>query len=149
MESIASDVVDSAVKIHSALGPGLLESAYQACLAHELARRNHKVSAEILLPLHYEGLTIDKAYRVDMLVDDLVIVENKVVQSLLPIHQAQVFTYLKITQLNLGLLINWNNRLIKHGIKRIAHSIRINRSPPGFFVSWLLCDIKIFLLAGE
>jgi GxxExxY protein len=123
IESVASDVVDSAVKIHSALGPGLLESAYQACLAHELARRGHNVSSEVLLPLEYEGLTIEKAYRIDMLVDDLVIVENKVVQNLLPIHQAQVFTYLKLTRLKLGLLINWNNRLIKHGMKRIVHSV--------------------------
>lgn len=123
VESIATEVVDSAVKIHSAFGPGLLECAYQACLAHELTRRGHKVSTEVLLPLEFEGLAIEKAYRIDMLVDDLVIIENKVAQTLLPIHQAQVFTYLKLTRLKLGLLINWNSRLIKHGIRRIVHGI--------------------------
>ena len=91
-EHIASGIVDSAVKIHSALGPGLLESAYQACLTHELRRRGHKVVSEVLLPLEYEGLTVEKAYRIDMLVDDLVVIENKVAQNLQPIHQAQVFT---------------------------------------------------------
>ncbi len=122
LERIASEIVDAAVKVHSALGPGLLESAYQACLSHEMIRRGHKVSTEVLLPLRYEDLTVEKAYRVDMLVDDQVIVENKVTQSLLPIHRAQVFTYLKLTRIRLGLLINWNTRLVKHGIKRVVYN---------------------------
>ncbi len=123
LNQLATDIVDSAVKIHRALGPGLLESAYQACLAHELRLRGHAVATELVLPLSYEGLNVEKAYRVDMMVQDLVIVENKVVQSLLPLHSAQVYTYLKLTGLKLGMLINWNNRLIKNGIKRIVNDI--------------------------
>jgi len=122
LERIASEIVDAAVKVHSALGPGLLESAYQTCLSHEMMRRGHKVSTEVLLPLTYEDLTVENAYRVDMLIDDQVIVENKVTQNLLPIHRAQVFTYLKLTRMRLGLLINWNTRLVKHGIKRVVYN---------------------------
>jgi GxxExxY protein len=94
IEDVARDVVDAAVKVHMALGPGLLESAYRECHAFELRKRGRKVLTELKLPLTYEGNQIDTGYRLDELVDDLIIVENKAVESLLPIHQAQLMTYL-------------------------------------------------------
>ena len=119
-EAVARDVVDAAIKVHKALGPGLLESAYQECLAHELRQRGRKALTEVSLPLSYEGKKIEVGYRVDMQIDDLVIVENKTVESLLPIHQAQLMTYLKLSECRIGFLLNWNVTLMKHGIKRVV-----------------------------
>ncbi len=123
IEAIGSDIVDCAVKVHRALGPGLLESAYQYCLTHELRKRNRRALTEITLPIVYDGETIDAGYRIDILVDDLVIVENKAVESLLPIHEAQLITYLKLKNLHLGFLLNWNVKLMKHGIKRVVYNL--------------------------
>jgi GxxExxY protein len=120
-EGIATQIVDSAVKIHKQLGPGLLESAYQACLKHELTHRGMDVQCEIPVPICYEGLKIDTGYRLDLLVGGCVVVENKAVKKLLPIHDAQLLTYLKLMQLRLGFLINWNEILIKYGIKRLVN----------------------------
>ena len=120
IESTATEVVDSVVKVHRSLGPGLLESAYQACLCHELRARGHKVQNELILPIHYEGQTIDRGYRLDMLINDHVLVENKSVSTLTDTHHAQIITYLKLSELRLGLLINWNVKLAKDGIKRVA-----------------------------
>jgi GxxExxY protein len=120
-EGIATQIVDSAVKIHKQLGPGLLESAYQACLKHELTHRGMDVQCEIPVPICYEGLKIDTGYRLDLLVGGCVVVENKAVEKLLPIHDAQLLTYLKLMQLRLGFLINWNEILIKYGIKRLVN----------------------------
>lgn len=92
LEIIAKDVVDAAIHVHRALGPGLLESAYQACFAHDLNKRGHRVEGEVSLPLEYDGVRIDAGYRLDMRVDGVLIVENKVVESLLPLHQAQLIT---------------------------------------------------------
>lgn len=122
VESIGKDIVHSAVKIHSALGPGLLESAYQKCMAYELASMGHEVQCELLLPVKYGEVTIDAGYRMDMLVDDSVIIENKTVDSIQPIHEAQLLTYLKMKNLQLGYLLNWNVALIKHGIKRMVYN---------------------------
>ena len=96
IEEIGSIIIDSSIKVHMALGPGLLESAYQKCLAHELRRRGLKVACEVPVPLVYDGEIIDNAYRIDMLVEDCVIVENKTVDKLDPIHEAQFITYLKL-----------------------------------------------------
>ncbi len=123
IEAIGHDIVDCAVKVHQALGPGLLESAYQYCLAYELKKRGHRVFTEVTLPIIYEGEHIDAGYRIDMLVDDLIIVENKAVESLLPIHDAQLITYLKLKNLHLGFLLNWNVKLMKHGIKRVVYNL--------------------------
>jgi len=123
LELLAKESVDCIFRVHSALGPGLLESAYQACLTHELEKRGHKVSNEVLLPIHYDGLKIEKAYRVDMLINDALLIENKVTQELLPVHKSQVSTYLKLSELRLGLLINWNTRLIKNGISRVVNNL--------------------------
>lgn len=123
IEAIATTIVDSIVKVHRALGPGLLESAYQACLAHELRRRGVLVETEVNQPVVYEGLRIDVGYRIDMLVEKEIIVENKAVQSLIPIFEAQILTHLKLAGKRLGFLVNWNVRLIKEGIHRRANGL--------------------------
>ncbi len=124
IEEIATDIVDSAVKVHRALGPGLLEFAYQACLAFELRKRGRNILTEVTLPVNYEGHQIDAGYRIDMLVDELVIVENKVVETLLPLHEAQLLTYLKLKDCHLGFLLNWNVRLMRSGIRRIVYNLQ-------------------------
>jgi GxxExxY protein len=121
IEAIATQIVDASVKIHKALGPGLLESAYQQCLAYELSKRKIYVECEVLQPIYYDNQVIDAGYRIDMLVENQIIIENKCVERLLPIHMAQILTYLKLRQIKLGFLINWNTLLIKNGIKRIAN----------------------------
>jgi len=104
------------------LGPGLLESAYQACLAHELRRRKHLVECEVALSLLFEGVLIEVGYRIDMRIDQLVLVENKTVEKVLPIHLAQLLTYLKLSGLSLGLIINWNVILLRDGIQRVVRN---------------------------
>ena len=106
--------------VHKALGPGLLESIYQACLAYELSKRGLTVQQQVSLPVHYDGLTLDAGLRLDLLVNNAVIVELKAVEQVLPVHRAQALTYLKLTGHRLALLINFNVVLIKHGIERIA-----------------------------
>ena len=123
LEDIGRHVVNSAVKIHRALGPGLLESAYQQCLAYELRKVGLQVECEVVIPIQYEEIQIDNGYRVDMLINDLVIIENKTVDRLLHIHMAQLLTYLKMKDLRLGYLINWNVKLIKDGIQRLVNNL--------------------------
>ncbi len=123
IEVVARQIVDAAIKVHRALGPGLLESAYQRCLAYELRKRGLRVECEVLLPLLYDGQQIDAGYRIDMLIEDSIIIENKAVSELLPIHQAQLLTYLKLRDCRLGFLLNWNVRLMKHGIKRMVNNL--------------------------
>ncbi|MBE3118418.1 MAG: GxxExxY protein [Candidatus Atribacteria bacterium] len=123
IEAVAKDIVDAAIKVHKALGPGLLESAYQYCHAYELRQRGRKILTQVVLPILYEGQQIEAGYRIDMLVDDLVIVENKVVEALLPLHNAQLITYLKLKGCHLGFLLNWNVFLMKNGIKRVVYNL--------------------------
>lgn len=123
IEAVAKDIVDAAIKVHKALGPGLLESAYQYCHAYELRQRGRKILTRVVLPILYEGQQIEAGYRIDMLVDDLVIVENKVVEALLPLHNAQLITYLKLKGCHLGFLLNWNVFLMKNGIKRVVYNL--------------------------
>ena len=127
IETIATEIVDSAVRVHRALGPGLLESANQKCLAHELRKRGLRVETELAQPVEYEGVTIETGYRIDMLVEGLVIVENKRVDALLPIHTAQVLTYLKLNGCRLGFLLNWKVKFMKDGIRRLVHRLQ---TPP-------------------
>ncbi len=124
IDSIAKEIVDSAFKIHKELGPGLLESAYEACLEHELTKRGFSVERQKLQPIHYDGIILDIGYRLDLLVNDLIIIELKAVAELAPIHQAQLTTYLKLSRKTLGLLINFNVPLIKNGIRRIANQFQ-------------------------
>ncbi len=124
IDSIAAEIVDSAFKIHKELGPGLLESAYETCLEHELKKRGFFVERRKEQSIHYDGIIIDVGYRLDLLVNELVIIELKAVAELAPIHQAQLTTYLKLSQKTLGFLINFNVPLIKNGIRRIANQFQ-------------------------
>ena len=123
IEAVAKDIVDAAFKVHKEFGPGLLESAYQQCHAYELRKRGREVLTEVVLPIIYDGQKIEAGYRIDMIVDDLIIVENKTVETILPIHTAQLITYLKLKDCRLGFLINWNVKLIKNGIVRVANGM--------------------------
>jgi GxxExxY protein len=120
-EEIGRQIVDSAVKVHKTLGPGLLESAYQGCLAYELRKRKLKVECEVPQPVIYDGLTIDVGYRIDMVVEGVVIIENKNVENFMPVHEAQILTYMKLYHCSLGYLLNWNVPLMKNGIKRMVY----------------------------
>jgi GxxExxY protein len=120
IEAIAKDVVDCAIEVHKTLGPGLLESAYQYCHAYELRKRGWIAETEIQLPLLYEDQMIDVGYRIDTWINRLVIVENKAVESILPVHEAQLLTYLKRSGCKIDFLLNWNVTLMKNGIKRFV-----------------------------
>jgi len=117
---ISGAVVDAAMKIHSALGPGLLESAYAACLKHELIKRGFRVSCEVPLPVVYDGVRLEAGYRLDMVVEDTVVVELKAIEALAPIHQAQIISYLKLSGKAIGLLINFHSLHLKDGLKRFV-----------------------------
>jgi GxxExxY protein len=123
INEISGKIVDAAMKVHSQLGPGLLESAYQTCLVHELHERSLNLSSQVSLPIEYDGIKLDAGYRIDLLVEDLVIVEIKAVEVILPIHEAQLLTYLKLSGKKLGLLINFNTIRLKQGIKRIVNNL--------------------------
>ena len=123
INAISAEIVDAAMKVHSALGPGLLESAYLACLAHELRSRALAVRLQVPLPILYEAVRIHVGYRVDMLVENAVIVELKVVRKLHPIHEAQLLFYLKLAERKLGLLINFHVVHLRDGIKRMVNKI--------------------------
>jgi GxxExxY protein len=118
-EHAAKQVVDAAYRIHSALGPGLLESVYETCLCIELRNREIPFERQVSIPIVYDGTAVDPGLRLDLLVANKVIVELKSVERLLPVHEAQVLTYLKLARVRLGLLLNFNVVLIKHGIRRI------------------------------
>jgi GxxExxY protein len=119
LERIAKIVVDCVYKVHSALGPGLLESVYSICLAHELRKRGLKVDREVALPIIYDGVRLESGLRLDMVVESRIIVEAKAVEKLNPVFEAQLLTYLKLTTYKLGFLVNFNVPLIKDGLKRI------------------------------
>ncbi len=119
-EQVASAVIDAAFKVHRTLGPGLLESVYEACLCYELARARMPFQRQVALPVVYEGLRLDAGLRIDLLVDELVVVELKAVEQLVPLFEAQLLTYLKLTNKRVGLLINFNTSLLKDGLKRIV-----------------------------
>ena len=119
IERIAKEAVDSAFKIHKTLGPGLLESVYQVCMVHELSRRGFHVKPEEKIPVIYDGLRLDADLRLDLLIENRLLIELKAVDQMSPIFQAQLMTYMKLLDLRLGLLINFNVPLIKDGIKRV------------------------------
>ena len=119
-DQIAAQVVDAAFAVHTKLGPGLLESVYEVCLAHEIERRGLKTARQLTLPIVYDDLSLDSGLRLDMLVNDCVVVELKAIEKILPIHYSQLLTYLKLSGHRLGFLINFNSPLIKDGITRLA-----------------------------
>jgi GxxExxY protein len=115
-------IVTAAMKVHSLLGAGLLESAYQACLAHELRKQGLKVQTEVALPVVYESVRLEVGYRLDVLVEDCVIVELKAVEKVLPVHEAQLLSHLKVSGIHLGLLINFKVPHLRDGIKRLVNN---------------------------
>lgn len=123
-------VIGCAIEIHRALGPGLLESAYEACLCYELSQKRVPFKRQVSLPLSYKGVKLDCGYVMDLIVDDLVIVELKTVEKLLPIHEAQLITYLKLYGRSVGLLMNFNVALMKSGIKRLVNEFIEVSAPP-------------------
>jgi GxxExxY protein len=123
INKISGLIIEAAMRVHSALGPGLLESAYESCLVHELRKMGLIVLSQLLLPVVYDGTKIDAGYRIDCLVEDIVIVELKAVDKVLPIHEAQLLSYLKLSKKLLVLLINFNVVHLKDGIKRMANGI--------------------------
>lgn len=120
VEALAASVVDAAFQVHKALGPGLLESVYETCLCYELKQRGIPFKSQVALPIRYNGLTLDNGLRLDMLVDDKLVVELKAVEKMQTLYDAQLLTHLKLSGLRLGLLVNFNSILIKDGIKRIV-----------------------------
>ena len=120
---IAAAVVDAAFKIHTTLGPGLLESVYEATLDYELKKRGLRVAQQIALPVYYDEVKLQVGFRIDLLVNEKVIIEIKSVEALAPIHRKQLETYLRLMDLRLGLLINFNVGLIKHGIQRVVNRL--------------------------
>lgn len=119
-EEVARAVVDAAFRVHSKLGPGLLESVYETCMEYELKKRGLKTQRQVVVPILYDELTLDAGFRLDLLVDESLVVELKAVENMLPLYDAQMLTYLKLTGHRLGLLMNFNVPLIKDGIKRLV-----------------------------
>lgn len=120
---ISGVIIKASMKVHSVLGPGLLESAYEACLVHELHKCELHVLSQVALPVKYDGIRIDAGYKIDLLVEKLVIVELKAVEKLSPIHEAQLLSYLKLSGRNLGLLINFHELHLRDGIKRMVNNL--------------------------
>ncbi len=118
LNELSEKIIGCAIKVHRTLGPGLLESTYEVCLVHELKRAGLTVERQVPLPVIYDGIQLDAGYQLDVLVEDTIILELKSVESILPIHEAQLLTYLKLANKKLGLLINFNVTLLKNGIKR-------------------------------
>ncbi|MGE5517437.1 MAG: GxxExxY protein [Bacteroidota bacterium] len=118
LHALGGTIVDSALRVHKELGPGLLESVYEHCLAHELNKRGIEFKRQASVPVHYDGETLDAGLRLDLLVNDSIVVEIKAVEKIIPVHEAQLLTYLKLAHKPMGFLINFNVRLLKDGIRR-------------------------------
>lgn len=116
-------IVGAAMKVHTALGPGLLERAYARCMARELANRGAVVRSEVVIPIRYEGLQVEKGYRADLLVNEHVVVELKVVEKILPVHRIQLLSYLKLGDFRLGYLLNFHVDHMRNGITRLANGL--------------------------
>jgi GxxExxY protein len=120
-DDLSREIIGAAIEVHRHLGPGLFESAYEECLCCELGLRGIKFKRQVPLPLNYKGMSLDCGYRLDLLVEDLVIVELKAVEATLPIHEAQLLTYLKLRNAWLGLIINFNVKMLKDGVRRLVN----------------------------
>ena len=121
--AIATIVVDAVYKVHTTLGPGLLETVYEVVLAHELKQRGLHVERQVAIPIRYESITFDEGFRADLIVEDKLIVELKAIAELAKVHKKQLLTYLKLTDKRLGLLINFGEEFIKDGIKRVVNGL--------------------------
>ena len=120
---ITEAVIGAAMDVHRELGPGLLESAYEACLAYELAQRGFAAERQKEMPVTYRGIAIDCGYRMDLLVEGKVVVELKAIEALLPVHEAQLLSYLRLSGCRVGLLINFNTKMLKTGIRRVVNGL--------------------------
>ena len=120
---LSGQVIGAAMKVHSVLGPGLLEGTYEACLSYELRKRGHCVLNQLPLPVIYDGVQMELGYRLDLLIDDTMIIEVKAVTKMLPVHEAQILSYLRLSGYKLGLLINFHVPHLKDGIKRMVNQI--------------------------
>ena len=140
IDEVSGMIVDAAFKIHSGLGPGLLESVYEAVLARELERRGLRVTRQVLVPIEYEGMRLDEGFRIDLLVEDVVIVELKSVEKSAPVHSKQLLTYLRLMNLSVGLLVNFGAATLKEGLSRVVNNyhpspsasprLRVNQKGP-------------------
>ncbi len=128
LDDITGEIVDAAMKIHKALGPGLLESVYEAVLARELERRGLRVERQKAISFEYDGMHFDEGFRVDLLVEGLIVVELKSLEKLAPVHSKQLLTYLRLMNLSVGLLINFGNALLKEGLHRIVNDLEPSTS---------------------
>lgn len=122
LNALSYKVIGLAIEVHRQLGPGLLESAYQACLIYELQKAGLKVEKEISLPISYKEIKLDQGYRIDLLIEDKLVIELKTVEDFTSVHFAQILTYLKLGEYPLGLLINFNSKILKNNIKRFINS---------------------------
>lgn len=122
LESLSYKIIGLAIEVHRQLGPGLLESAYQQCLYYEIKKAGLKVEKEITLPIIYKDITLDHGYRIDLLIEDKLVIELKTVESFTSVHFAQILTYLKLGNYPLGLLINYNSKILRNNIKRFINS---------------------------
>jgi len=118
---VSGQILDAAIEVHKNLGPGLLESVYEICLLEELSNKGIRVQRQVVLPITYKGKVLSKEFCIDLFVESEIIIELKTVDKLLPIHEAQILTYLKLTNKKLGLLINFNEVLLKDGFRRILN----------------------------
>lgn len=119
LNKISGQIVDAALEIHKTLGPGLLESVYETCLAHELMQRGLRIERQVPIPVVYKGVRLDVGFRIDILVEKCLVVELKATDQILPIHEAQILTYLKLTKNRIGLILNFNVVLMKNGTQRV------------------------------
>jgi GxxExxY protein len=124
MDGLTGRIIGAAIAVHKMLGPGLLESAYEVCLAHELSLAKISSNRQVPLPLTYKTLQLDCGYRLDFLVENTVVLELKALEGLQPIHEAQLLTYLKLGRWPIGLLINFNTPVLRKGIKRMVHNLK-------------------------
>jgi GxxExxY protein len=129
-DRITGEIIGAAIEVHRELGPGLLESAYEQCLCHELSLRGLRCERQVPLPVEYKGVRLDCGYKMDVVVENVVVIELKTADKLLPIHDAQLLTYLKLSGHSLGLLLNFNVPVLKDGLKRIVNNYRpLSASP--------------------
>ena len=133
LNQLTERIIGAAIEVHRVTGPGLLESAYAECLCYELGRSGIEFKREVRLPIEYKGLKLDCGYRIDLLVEDSVIVEVKAVEHLLPVHSAQLLTYLRLSGRKVGLLLNFNETILKNGLKRLANEVEEE----------ILCDLCV------
>ena len=122
LNEISGRIIEFSIKVHKALGPGMLEGAYEICLMHELAQHGFQVQSQLTLPIVYDGVRLDAGYRIDLVVEECVIVELKAIDRLMPVHEAQLPSYLRMSDLRLGLLINFNVKLLRDGVRRVVNN---------------------------